>query len=192
MALRGLKDDYQNDNVVFVEQDVDAPLADRVDRWFDGHGIPGTVYLPLAMVDSGFDVSSGSGDFTGVYSHMVDNSLQRPPRAQMTVTGDRIGTLLEFSVRLTNTSGVILSAANNATLTALIYQEPVNASVVPLVTKAGTSPITTLADGASGDYTFRVEAGDLDPARTRWIVIADYQTDGSGSPYDTLQAVRGP
>lgn len=178
--------------MLFIEQDVDAPLAGRVDRWFDGYGLPGTVYLPLVMVDSGDRVSSGSENFIHVYSRMVDDSLRRPALAQMSVVGNRVGNLLEFSVRLTNTSGVTLSAANNATLTALIYEEPVNQSSVPLVTKADTSPITTLADGASGDYTFEVGVGNLDPARTRWVVIADYRPAGNGSPYDTLQAVSGP
>ena len=178
--------------MLFIEQDVDAPLAGRLNRWFDGYGLPGTVYLPLVMVDSGNDVSSGAENFTRVYSRMVDYSLLRPPLAQMTVVGNRIGNLLEFTVRLTNSSGVTLSAANNATLTALIYEDPVNLSSVPLVTKAGASPITTLADGAFGDYTFEVVVGSLDPARTRWLVIADYQPDGSSGPYyDTLQAVAG-
>ena len=149
MALRQLKADYQNENVLFIEQDVDAPLAGRVSRWFDGYGLPGTVYLPLVMADSGFDVSSGSENFAGVYSRMVDDSLQRPPLAQMTVVGNRIGNLLEFSVRLTNSSGVTLSATNNATLTALIWEEPVNTSAVGFISKAGTLPMTTLADGAS-------------------------------------------
>jgi len=178
--------------VLFIDQNVDAPLGGRVDRWFDGYGLPGTVYLPLAMTDSGHDISTGSVNYTSVYSGMVDTSLQRPPNAQMTVTSTREGSLLRFNARITNTSGATLSAANNATLTALIYLEPTNPSSVPVVSTAGTAPITTLADGETGDFRFEVVVGNLDPDRTRWVVIADYRPDPSESAHDTLQAVAGP
>ncbi len=178
--------------MLFIDQDVDAPLGGRVDRWFDGYGVPGTVYLPLAMVDSGHDISTGSVNYVNVYSEMVDTSLDRAPKAQMTVASIREGNLLRFDARITNTSGATLSAANNATLTALIYLEPTNSSSVPLVTVAGTAPITTLADGATGDYSFEVVVGNLNPDRTRWVVIADYRPDTPESAFDTLQAVAGP
>lgn len=177
--------------MLFIDQDVDAPLGGRVDRWFQGYGLPGTVYLPLAMVDSGHDWSSGSIDYIDVYSEMVDISLEREPKAQMTVTSIRDGNLLRFSARITNTSGATLSAANNATLTALVYEDPTDPSSVPLVRAAGTAMITTLADGATGEYDFEVVVRYLDPESTRWVVIADYRPDTSESAYDTLQAVAG-
>ena len=178
--------------MLFIDQNVDAPLGGRVDRWFQGYGLPGDVFLPITMVDSGHDISSGEVNYVSVYSDMVDTSLSRMPKAQMTVTSVREGNLLRLDARITNTSGVTLSAANGATLTALIYQEPTNPSSVPLVTAAGTASITTLADGATGDYVFEVVVGNLDPERTRWVVIADYRPDTSESAYDTLQAVAGP
>ena len=183
---------YADQPVLFVEQDVDASIGGRQERWWAGYGSGGTVYLPLVMTDSGHQVSSGSESFRAVYSAMVDAALQRPPRARMTVTSIREGNLLRFDARITNTSGATLSAANNATLTALIYLDPTNSSSVPLVTVAGTAPITTLADGATGDYSFEVVVGNLNPDRTRWVVIADYLPDTSESAYDTLQAVAGP
>lgn len=178
--------------MLFIEQDVDAPLAGRVDRWFDGHGVPGTVYLPLGMVDSGHEVTSGSANYANVYSRMVDTSLQRAPKAQMSATGTWNGNLLQFNVRMTNASGATLSAANGATLTALIYEEPVSASAVPLVSAAVTTAITTLADGETGDFNFEVVVGGLDPDRTRWVVIADYRPNAANTAFDTLQAVMGP
>jgi hypothetical protein len=191
-ALQELKADYEDSNVLFIEQDVDAPLGGRVDRWFQGYGQPGTVYLPLTQVDSGHDVSAGSVNYISVYSDMVDTSLPRAPKAQMTVTSIREGNLLRFSARITNTSGATLSAANNASITALVYEEPQNSSSVPLVRAAGTAQITTLVDGGTGDYAFEIMVGTLDPDRTRWVVIADYRPDTSASAYDTLQAVVGP
>lgn len=178
--------------MLFIDQNVDAPLGGRVDRWFQGYGLPGSVNLPIAMVDSGHDVSSGEVDFIDVYSEMVDTSLERAPNALMTVTSIRQDDLLRFDARITNTSGATLSAANDATLTALVYQEPTNPSLVPVIYTAATAGITTLADGATGTYTFEVVVGNYDPERTRWVVIADYRPDTSESAYDTLQAVAGP
>lgn len=186
-----LKADYEDQNVLFINQNVDAPHGGRVDRWFQGYGLPGDVYLPITMVDSGNDVSSGEIDFIDVYSEMVDTSLEREPNALMTVTSVRQDNLLRFDARITNTSGATLSAANDATLTALVYQEPSNPSSVPVIYAAATAPITTLADGATGNYTLEVLVGNPDPERTRWVVIADYRPETSDSAYDTLQAVMG-
>ncbi len=110
----------------------------------------------------------------------------------MTVQSELVGNLLRFEVTLSNASGETLSAANGATLTALLYEDPISSAAIPLVVAAGTSAITTLADGATGTTVFEVAAGTLDPARTRWVVIADYLPAGSDSAYDTLQAVVGP
>jgi len=144
------------------------------------------------MVDSGNQIDSGDTSFTWVYSDMIDLALERPATAQMTVQGQRNGDLVHFNVALTNASGETLSAANDATLTALLYEEPTVASNIPSVVAAGTAAITTLADGDTETITFEVAAGSLDPARTRWVVIADYRPASSESAYDTLQAVVGP
>jgi hypothetical protein len=171
---------------------VDAALGGRRDRWFDSYDTPGTVYLPLVMVDSGNQIDSGDTDFSGVYSDMIDLALERPAAARMTVQGEFVGNLVRFEATLTNASGETLSAANRATLTALLYEQPANSTTVPLVVAAGTSAITTLDDGATGTTVFEVAAGALDPTRTRWVVIADYLPAGSTSAFDTLQAVVGP
>lgn len=144
------------------------------------------------MVDSGNEIDSGDTSFTQVYSNMIDRALDRPAAAQLTVQAQRIGDLVRFEVALTNASGETLSAANDATLTALLYEEPTSSSDVPIVVAAGTAAITTLADGDTGSTTFEVAASQLDPARTGWVVIADYRPASSDSAYDTLQAVAGP
>jgi hypothetical protein len=144
------------------------------------------------MVDSGNQIDSGETNFTSVYGDMVDLALERPAAARMTVQGELVGNLLRFEVTLSNASGETLSAANGATLTALLYEQPASSTAIPVVVAAGTSAITTLADGATGTTVFEVAAGALDPARTRWVVIADYRPAGSTSAYDTLQAVAGP
>ncbi|HSN53273.1 MAG TPA: hypothetical protein VLT32_01320 [Candidatus Sulfomarinibacteraceae bacterium] len=190
--LRDLRNEYAGDNVVIVEQDVDAPLGGRLDRWLEANTNPGTIYLPLVMTDSGHDISNGSEDFDAVYRQMIDRALNRSATASMTVQAERSGSVVRFDVRLTNRSGSTLSAANDATVTALLWEAPLDPNAVPVVTIGRTAAIPTLADGATGDLSLEVVVGGLDQGRTRWVVIADYQPTGSSNPYDTLQAVAGP
>jgi hypothetical protein len=144
------------------------------------------------MVDSGNQIDSGDSNFTQIYGTMVDQALERPATVRMTVQAQRNGNFVDFDVTLTNASGETLCAANDATLTALLYEEPTNSSDIPLVVAAGTAAVTTLADGDTGTTSFEVAASQVDPARTRWVVIADYRPASSDSAYDTLQAVTGP
>jgi hypothetical protein len=183
---------YENDPVVIVQHDVDAPLAGRLDRWLAAYTSSGTIYLPLAMVDSGHDISNGPESYATVYAAMIDTALPRPASAAMAVQAAVDGPLLVLDVRLTNRSGTTLSAANGATLTALVYNQPIAAGAVPRVAAAAVAPITTLADGASADQRLEVPLVGLVLDRVRWVVIADYRPGGANGPFDTLQAMSGP
>lgn len=190
--LQQLKGEYQDENVIFLEQDVDQPIGNRLDRWFAGYGLPGTVYLPLVMVDSGNTVRSGVEDYHAAYSSMVDDAMDRAPAAQMTAAGTLSGSLMRFDVQVTNMSGTTLSAANGATLVALLWAESTGSSSVPLVRAAGSAQISTLADGQTGSYTFEVPIGSINPDRLHWVVLAEARPPGSTGAYDMLQAVAGP
>jgi len=190
-VVEELAEEYEGQNVLFLEQDVDEPLGGRFDRWMLGYRGSDTIYLPLVMVDSGNRVSNGSEDFHAVYSFMVDTALVRPVTANMVVESERVGDDLHLAVRLTNWSGTTLGPANSATLTALVYEESTT-TAVPVIAAAGTTPITTLADGATGEFTFEVGVGSADWDLIRWVVIADYQPVGADYPFDTLQAAMGP
>lgn len=190
--LTQLKADYEDQNVLIVEQNVDAPLGNRLDRWFDSFNTGGDVYLPLVLTDSGHRISNGSEDFSHVYKGMIDDALLRSAEATMSAEGTRNGDILSFEVSLTNASGVTLSATNDATLTALVFEEPTDSSEVPLVAAAATSPITTLDNGGTATFTFEAAVAGLNASRTRWVVIADYLPPDSSSAYKTLQAVAGP
>ena len=178
--------------MLIIDQNVDAPLGGRLDRWFDAFNTGADVYLPVVMIDSGHRISNGSQDFSHVYKGMIDDAFLRNAETMMSVEGTRNGDILSFEVLLSNASGVTLSAANNATLTALVFEEPTDSSEIPMVASAATSPVTTLDNGDTATYTFEVAVGGLDPGRTRWVVIADYQPPDSSSAYKTLQAVAGP
>lgn len=190
--LNQLKGEYEDQNVLIIEQNVDAPIGGRLDRWFDGYGLSGTVFLPLVMVDSGQRVSSDAVDYHTVYSDMINESLDRAPSAYMTVATTRIDNILRFDVQLANRSGTVLSATNDATLTALVWQEPIDPSTVPVARKTRTASITTIGDGETGSFTLEAPITGLDPELIRWVVIADYRPDETSSAYDTLQAVMGP
>jgi hypothetical protein len=56
-------------------------MGDRLGRWFAAWNQPGDIYLPLAMVDSGNQISNGSVEFATVYGDMVDTALSRPAAA---------------------------------------------------------------------------------------------------------------
>jgi hypothetical protein len=170
---------------------VDNQIADRVTRWFDAYATPGDVFLPLVMVDSGNQISSGDVEFNAVYGAMIENSLDRETKAGMTVRTKRVDDILQFNVTLTNTSGETLSAANNATLTTLLYRQPNNSTGVPWVVRGTTTAIQILADGHTGSTSFEIDIRFLDMDRIHWLVIAEAQLDGSTTAYDTLQAVTG-
>jgi hypothetical protein len=191
-ALRNLKAEFADDNVLIIEQNVDDPLGGRLERWLEANTSTGTIYLPLVMTDSGHDISSGEENYEHVYSEMITDSLQRPATASMAVETTRTGSILRFDVRLTNRSGTTLSAANDATLTALLWQEPFDPEAVPFISKARSTTIPTLADGATGELVLDVSLTGLDTSRVGWVLIADYQPTGSAHPWDTLQAVTRP
>ena len=100
MALRQLKAQYQGQNVLFIDQDVDYSVGGRLGRWFAAWDQPDTIYLPLVMVDSGNEISNGSVQFVSVYSEMVDLALDRPAKAQMAVSGKLEGDLLHLEATL--------------------------------------------------------------------------------------------
>ncbi len=138
---------------MFIEQDVDAPLGGRLDRWFDAYATPGTVYLPLVMVDSGNQIDSGDtlhqiyGDMT--ISHDAGS--------------DDVGCESSAWSRSATTAASPLGGQPR-NLTACL-REPANPSRV-----GGTAAITTLAD----DATRANLRGPAGPDRTLGR-LADYR-----------------
>ena len=185
--------------VVFLEQNVDHPLGERIDRWWAAYSSGGSVSLPLVMVDSGHQFSNGylGSSAHDTYKDMVDTALARPSQADIQALGRRIGNKIHFDVQLTNLSGVSLSSSNGATVHGLVYEEhtPVDPTVDHVTQRIVRAAVFTgvapaLANGAT--ITFTLETPDLtnvvDWAKLHFIVLADYRPGGSSGAYDMLQA----
>jgi uncharacterized repeat protein (TIGR01451 family) len=183
--------------VVFLEQLVDSPLGDRMGRWWAAYG-GGQAYLPLVMVSSGHQISSGylGGAAHDTYKAMVDAELGRPAQAEIVAQSLRIGTKFHFDVRLTNLCGVDLSSSNSATIHAIVYEEHtpvglehVTGRIVRAAVSTSISPV--LANGATRAFT--LETSDLnnvaDWSKVHTLVLADYRPGGTSGAYDMLQAV---
>ncbi|HVN31018.1 MAG TPA: hypothetical protein VMT45_03445 [Thermoanaerobaculaceae bacterium] len=175
---------------VFVEQDVDFPMGKREDRWWAGYGSYTTVYLPLVMVDSGHQVSSGSKtDYKAAYKTLVDTELTRPPRAEIEAYARRVGNTMRIYARVINGAGTALSTAgNDATLQALVWEDArvgLTGRFVRAAPWIGISPEVP----PGGAFQATLETPNL--SAVNWsalhaVVFADYRP-GTGSAYDMLQ-----
>ena len=176
--------------VVFLEQDVDYPMGERIDRWWAAYNSSALAYLPLVMVDSGHQISSGSQtDFKAAYRKLVDAELVRPPQAEIEAYVRQVGTRVRVYARVVNAAGRPLSAArNDATLHALVWEDArvgVTGRIVRAAPWSGISP--EVASG--GEFTATLETPNL--PSVNWtalhtVVLADY-VPGSVPAYDMLQ-----
>ena len=194
-----LAGEYAGQSAVFLEQNVDSPLGDRVGRWWTAHG-GGTVSLPLSMVDSGNQIDNGYVSVEtsyNTYKDMVDTALARPALAELQARSQRVGDSFHFDIQLTNLSGVTLSFDNRAAVHAIVYEEHtpldpnvdhITGRIVRAATFASVSP--ALAHGETA--TFTLDSGDLnnvvDWDKVHTIALADYRPGGSSGAYDMLQA----
>jgi len=176
--------------VLFLEQDVDLSKGRRQDRWWAAYAGPSNIYLPLVMVDSGHQISSGSkADFKAAYRKLVDAELVRPPQAEIEAYTRQVGARMRIYARLKNTAGTTLSSAGNgATLHALVWEDA-RVGVTGRFVRAAPWTAISPEVAPEGEYTATLETPDL--AGVSWsslhaVVLADYRP-GSGTAYDMLQ-----
>ena len=188
-----LAGDYAAQPVVFLEQDVDHPVGNRIGRWWAAYSGSGPVYLPLVMADSGHQMSNGPVSFYNVYKGMVDAELTRSSQAYIDTSCWRVGNRVRIVGQMTNLSGVTLSSSGNgATLHAIVYED---AHVGVTDRYVCAAPSTAIASGLvnGGTMTFILETTDLTGVnwdKLHTVVLADYRPVGSSGPYDMLQATR--
>jgi len=172
---------------------VDTPLG-RSDRFWVAYGGGGSVYLPLIVVDSGNQFSSGHVDIS-VYRGMVNTALARPPLAILDAVAWQYGSRVRAQGRITNTSGFSLSySANRASLYLIVYED-IRVGVTNRYVRAVAS--VTLSDTIANDGSadFAIETSDLSGviwSNLHAVVIADYRPGVTTGAYDTLQAAQWP
>ena len=174
---------------MFLEHDVDNPQGNRYDRWWRANGT-GTVYLPLVMVDSGNQISSGSESFAHRYRSMVNAAMERPPRVRLEVSRERVDNSFHFEILVTNLSEATLGVENAAMVHALVYVELNIADTGRFVRAAKGQPIAALVPGDSQVFTIDVPVHSADWSKLHSVVLVDYEPDGSTGPYDMLQAAH--
>lgn len=182
-----LANEYANERVVFVEQDVDNTVGLRYGRWWTAHDGEGSAMLPIVMVDSGHQISNGYEDFYSVYKSMVDSALSRPPQAEIKAYHQRVDDTLYVYGELTNLSGVSLSSQNSATLHAIIYEDAQIGSTSRFVHAAPWSSIhPALAPRKTMTFTLSATLSGVNWDNIHALALADYRP-GEGA-YDMLQA----
>jgi hypothetical protein len=186
-----LATEYAGRPVLFLEQNVDVPVGNRINRWYAAYGGYGGVYLPLVMVDSGHQISNGSqNDFKAAYRPLVNAELARPPQAEIEAYFRKVGSRMRIYARMRNDSGPTLSAAaNGAALHALVWEDA-HAGVTNRIVRAAPWVGMTPEVAPNGSFTTTLETPDL--AGVNWqalhtVVLADY-VPGPGTAYDSLQA----
>jgi hypothetical protein len=176
--------------VVFIEYPVDSAPYSRNSRFWAAHG-GGSVYLPEIIVDSGHRFTNGPEDYYSVYQGMVDAELTRPAEAEIAGVWWRDGDTVQFTVRLTNLSGVLLSEARNgAAVHAVVYEDAHVADTDRFARAAVSVPVSAdLAPGAAADFALATPAlSGVNWDKLHFVVLADYRPAGTSGAYDMLQA----
>jgi hypothetical protein len=189
--------DYAHQPVVFLENYYLSPPGDRRSRFFAAVPSQDSYYFPWISVDSGHLWSLGPTDYSTDYRAMVDAELSRPPQGSISVERVRVGDTFEFTIEVTNATGVELSYSNQATVHAIVFEDaPDGLSRVTdrYVRGAAYGFIAWLADGATDSFDLVV---DLTGIAVDWndlhsVVLVDYRPGGSSGPYDMIQAAFQP
>ncbi len=183
--------EYAEKPVLFLENDVDRPLGQRLDRWWAGYGAGGSVYLPLAMASSGHVVSTGSVDFDTVYAGLVDGELARAPEAEVEAFSRRVGSAVRVYVRLVNGTEMPLSATGNAaTVHALVWEDK-KVSVSSRTIRAAPAAAIDAAVVPGGAWAVTLDTPALagvDWNKLHAVALVDYRPGGTTGAYDMLQA----
>lgn len=178
-----------NGRAVLLEYDYDLFLHGRQDRFW-ATGVQAN-YLPLMMVGSGYRTSSGVVDFDRVYRGMIDDELERAPRASVTAYWRRVGSSLRAYVDVTNLGPTDLEVSRDAGIWVIGYE---NAPIGNTQTWVQSTSVRFLSyDLAPGEGITAVidtpPVDDLTWDRMAGLVLVEDRPHGSAA-YDMLQAVE--
>lgn len=193
MAVNQLAGEYTGQPVLFLEYDVDNFELERKDYFWSAHSGDGSILLPLIILDSGRQSSSGPIAHSNVYKQMVDSALARAAAGRLEAAWWRVGDRVVTTVQLTNLSDVTLGAENGAAVHAVIYE---NARVKLTDRYVRADVRQEIGDGflglqpnATGTYTLiSEELSGVDWEHLEVVVIADYRPGNESGAFDALQA----
>jgi len=174
---------------VLLEYSYDLYTNGRVERWWAAHQGGGSVSLPLVMVGSGYQVSSGAVDYLRVYRQMLEAELARPPAAVITAYSRQRGGALRVYVRASNQGAVPLLPEHDAAFWVVVWEDAAIGVSNTWVRATRASPLATALD--PGEVaTAVVDTSNIvgvDWSRVRSLVLLEHRPDG-GAVYDLLQA----
>lgn len=185
--------EFASQPVVLLEYDVDAPLGNRLGRWWAAWS-GSTPYLPLDQVDSGHQITSGFDSLSQFYSAtvaMINTALPRAPQAVVKAYWQRTDTRARIWVSVTNLSPTSLSFDGNAAEVHAIVWEDVKVGVTSRWVRAAVSQRVTSAieTGATASFTLDTWAlAGVDWSKLHCLALIDYRPGGSTGAFDMLQA----
>lgn len=184
--------------MVFIEQDVDNSLGDRKSRWYGAFPDSGSVFLPLAMVNSGHQVADGriaipnpsTDKFRNAFRIMIDEELGRPPKAAIEAYSQRNGDVIEITTWFSIDDpayvndvvvGAIVYENKRVLLTERFARAAVESHVYPEPLPGKATQVTLETEPLIG----------VDWSKLRTVVYAESipGTDSSSGSFDMLQAV---
>lgn len=186
-AMTTLQSEMQG-RAVLLEYDYDAFLNGRQERfWATGVS---AMYLPLVMVGSGYQTSSGSVDYEEAYRRMINRELVRPARADVSAFWRRSGNTLRAYVEVLNLDDTVLEIDQDASIWLVAFE---NASVGVSTTWVRSTVQQYLPfDLAPGESATAVidtpPMSGVDWSMMDGLVMIEDRT-GAGESYDMLQAI---
>ena len=190
-AVDQLASDYAPQPVVFLEQNVDAPLGGRTSLWWAANTNTGTIYLPLVMADSGHYWGNGYVSFYSVYQAAVDAEIARPAGADLSAGARRDRQPLPGVGAGDEPEWVHALVFEPGKIQAFVYED-IKIGVTSRTTRsvASVSIGAALEDNASRSLV--LDTDDISPAdwsKVHVVVAVDYRPGGTTGAYDMLQAV---
>ncbi len=175
--------------VVFLEMNYDGQVGNRVSRWWFAYP-GGTPFLPLVMVGSGREIADGLMDFERVFRGMVEREMAVPPQASLRAWWARQGNRMRIYTRLTNRLAVPLSAAQQASVHALVWEDRRVGTTNRIIRDAPNADINpALAAGATADLPALLtrELTEVNWSKVHATVLVEWRPPGQGA-FDQLQA----
>jgi hypothetical protein len=175
---------------LLLEYDYDQFPSGRVGRWWAAYpGGPGSVYLPVVMVGSGFEIASGPVDYLERYRDMLEAELARPAEAAAAAYWRRVGSALRVYVRVENRGDVAVLPEQDPSIWVLVWLEGRVGLSDTWVLAAVQHPLSApLEPGAATTATVdTAPLGGVDWDLVRSLALLEQRPDGL-TRYDMLQA----